>query len=142
MILLVKLDNDDLKRISLFESITGAMVKDCVVLPDGNLVFLVKEGDLGRAIGKKGMAINKARGAFKKRVDVFESSESLEGFVKNLFPGIELKTFDVKDRSGRKQVVITVDSKDRGAVIGRNGDRIKLARTLLDRHYEADLKLL
>lgn len=142
MISLVKLDNDDLKRISLFESITGAMATDCIVLPEGGIIFLVKEGDLGRAIGKKGITINRARDTFKKRVDVFEASSSLEGFVKNLFPGVELKTLDVSDRNERKQVTITVDPRDRGAVIGRNGDRIKVARTLLDRHYGADLKLL
>ena len=162
---MVTLTNDEIKCISIFESLTGATAKDCL-LEEGRVVFVVRPGDMGKAIGKGGAAIMRVRQAFRKSVEVFENAETLKGFVRNLFPGVRITKLDVKEgpgpgRSGERQVhsaegrigttgsgmsrkivQIKVDDRDRGAVIGRGGERIKLARRLLERHHGAELKLL
>jgi len=137
----VVLSNDEIKCISLFESITGAVAEDCLIEP-GRVVFIVKEGHMGRAIGKGGSVINKVREAFKKQVDVFENASTLEGFVRHLFPTVQLKELKILGRDEEKVAQISVSSKDRGAVIGRNGDKIKLARMLLERRYGVKLRLV
>ncbi|VVC71778.1 KH domain protein [uncultured archaeon] len=138
---MVTISNDELKCISLFEQMTGASPEDCVIEPE-RVVFIVKEGEMGRAIGKGGSTIKRVREAFGKHVDVFEAADSLESFVRKLYAGIELKELKVSDAEGGKAVQISVNSKDRGAAIGRNGERIKLARMLLERKYGAKLKLV
>jgi len=137
----VTLSNDEIKCIALFEQVTGAAVEDCVLEPD-RMVFIVKEGEMGRAIGKGGSTINRIREMFKKHVDVFEAAESMEGFVRHLFSGVELRELKVLGQEKEKTVQIEVSPKDRGAVIGRNGDRIKLARALMERRYSVKLKLV
>ncbi len=139
---MVTLGNDELKCITLFEQLTGAAVEDCIIEPD-RLIFVVKEGQMGRAIGKGGSTINKVRDMFKKQIDVAEDAETIEAFIRGMFPGVNLKSINVREGEGTKKLAqITVDSKDRGAAIGRGGARIKLARTLVERRFRAELKLV
>ena len=45
-------NKEEINHINLFEKITKARVKDCFL--NDIIVFIVEEGDLGKAIGKKG----------------------------------------------------------------------------------------
>lgn len=137
---MVELTNDDIKCISMFESITGAAVRDCVIA-DSAVVFLVAPGDLGRAIGKKGANITRVRQAFSRQVLVFEDLDDLEQFVRQLLAPIPITHINMHEKMETKTVYITVDEKDRGTAIGRGGERIKLYRTLLMRKFKCDLRL-
>ncbi|MCC7552593.1 NusA-like transcription termination signal-binding factor [Candidatus Micrarchaeota archaeon] len=134
----IELDTNTMRCISLFESLTNAATKDCLILDDKIVVFIVRKGELGKAIGRKGSNINRVRTAFKnKRVLVFEDSSSIEGFIKNLFPNINLLNIDVQE----KVVTVTVESKNRGSAIGRDGEKIKTNKAILKRKFNCDLKL-
>jgi transcription antitermination factor NusA-like protein len=55
----IKLDRKSMELISLFNNITGAIIKDCFVFesPENEseiIIFLVKKEDVGKAIGKAG----------------------------------------------------------------------------------------
>ena len=139
---MVTLGNDELKCIALFEQATGAAVEDCLIEPD-RIIFVIKEGQMGRAIGKGGSTIQRIRDLFKKQIDVAEDAETIEAFIRGMFPGVNLKSISIRDGEGPKKLAqITVDAKDRGATIGRGGSRIKLARTLVERRFGAELKLI
>jgi len=137
---MVKLTNDDLKCITLFEQLTGASVVDCIVEP-GSAVFLVREGEMGRAIGKAGSAIDRVRKAFNRSISVVEYSDKMERFIANLFSSVPIKDIKVREEEGTRSATIYIDQKDRGNAIGRNGEKIKLAKKLLMRHFDTDLKL-
>lgn len=138
----IELDTNTMRCISLFESLTNAATKDCLILEDKIVVFIVRKGELGKAIGRKGSNINRVRTAFKnKRVLVFEDSTTIEGFIKNLFPNINLLNIDVQEKNNGKIVVVTVESKDRGTAIGREGEKIKTNKAILKRKFNCDLKL-
>ena len=138
----IELDTNTMRCISLFESLTNAATRDCIILENKIVVFIVRKGELGKAIGRKGSNINRVRTAFKnKRVVVFEDSDSIEGFIKNLFPNINLLNIDVQERDNNKFAVVTVESKDRGPAIGRDGEKIKTNRAILKRKFNCDLKL-
>ena len=47
----VRLSAESIRYLTLFESITGASIKDCIV-QDDKIIFVVKKGDMGIAIGK------------------------------------------------------------------------------------------
>ena len=53
----IKYDLDIMRYISLFESLSGAKVKDCIV--NDVIFFIVHENEMGRAIGKQGSNIKR-----------------------------------------------------------------------------------
>ena len=138
----IQLTADELRSMSLFESLTSALAKDCLLLED-KVVFIVKKGDLGKAIGKKGANINRVRTAFKnKRVIVVEDADTIEEFIKNLLPNIEILDIKIQEHADRKVAYVTVHNSDRGAVLGREGEKIKTNRKVLIRRFGCDMKIL
>lgn len=77
------LNTRDIQLMNAFESITHARTLDCFQMDD-TIVFLVKEGHLGRAIGRGGETINRARKKFGKRLMVFEDSDNPRRFIINV----------------------------------------------------------
>ncbi|MCX8198345.1 MAG: NusA-like transcription termination signal-binding factor [Candidatus Micrarchaeota archaeon] len=138
---MVELSNDDIKCIAEFEAATGATVKDCVITPDA-VVFIVKQGELGKAIGKKGSNITRVRQIFARQVLVFEDSDDMEQFIRNLFGNIPVKNINVHEKMDSKTAFVSVDEQDRGAAIGRDGNRIKTCRAVLLRRFNCDLRLV
>ncbi len=137
---MVELSNDDIKCITTFESITGAGVHDCIITENA-VVFLIIPGDLGKAIGKKGANITRVRQAFGRQVLIFEDKEDIEQMVRELFAPIPVTHINIHEKMDNKTVYVTVDEKDRGMAIGRNGDRIKTHRQILLRKFNADLRI-
>jgi len=63
----IKYDENLIKYISVFESITNTKLKDCIA-EDDRLLFIVEEGQIGKAIGKQGSNIRRLEDLLKKRV--------------------------------------------------------------------------
>ena len=61
----IKLDSELIKLMSYFESLSGAKVKDCI--SDDRLTFIIKEGDMGKAIGRNGANIKKMESRLKPK---------------------------------------------------------------------------
>ncbi|TRO50437.1 NusA-like transcription termination signal-binding factor, partial [Candidatus Bathyarchaeota archaeon] len=80
----IKFTSREMRYIALFQSITGATVKDCIVDNDLNrIIFVVKEGNIGMAIGKKGKNIHTLEKMTGKKHEVIEHSENPAQFIKN-----------------------------------------------------------
>lgn len=138
---MVELTNDDLKALDMFESLTGAITTD-VLITESAVVFLVAKGEMGKAIGPKGSHITRVRNAFARQILVFEDNPDMEQFLRGLFAPIPITHINVHERSNDKTVYVTVDEKDRGAAIGKSGDRIKVQRALIQRKFGCDLRLV
>ncbi len=55
----IKFTCDEMRYIALFESISGASVKDCIIDEEqGRAIFIVNQGQVGVAIGKGGRNIH------------------------------------------------------------------------------------
>jgi len=137
---LVELNNDELKCLTTFEETTGAYATDCLLSENG-IIFVIKSGDLGKAIGKKGANINRARTAFGRPVFIVEEAADIEQFIRNLFGTIPIRNINIHEKNDSKTAFVTVDDSDRGVAIGKNGDRVKLNRAILLRKFGCDLKL-
>ena len=132
----VTLDTDAIKTISLFQSITGAVVKDYAETED-DMYFVVREGEYGLAVGKDGSKIKRAENIFKKSIKVFEYSDNLEQFVRNLIP--EAQQISIKNKSIR----VRIAASDRAKVIGKGGSRVKVLESFLARlHDVTDFKVV
>ena len=139
----IRLNTDEIKYMNLFESMTGAGVKDCIVEEDGSAIgFLVKKGDMGLAIGKGGVNIERVKKAINKDVWVMEFSDDLEEFMRNMFQPAKIRTIRINDEDGVKIATIEVSKKDTRRVIGQNGSKIKAAKKLAERHFNVgDIKV-
>ena len=133
---MVELNEDDLKIFSTFEKITHVMPTDYVASPS-SLVFLVTEESLGKAIGKQASNIEKLRKMFRKRVVVVADKESPEDFLKSFFGNVQILDIESRNVMGETALMMTVDEKDRGIAIGRDGERIKAAKSLLKKKFNA-----
>jgi NusA-like KH domain protein len=137
---MVELTGEDLKMFSNFERITRVMPKDYLSTPN-SLVFLVDSDSLGKAIGKNASNIEKLKRVFRKRVVIVGDSDDPEGFLRSFFGNIAIHNVEVRDVMGEKAILLTVDEKDRGIAIGRDGERIKAAKTFLKKKFNATLHL-
>ncbi len=122
-------DTEALQMLRVFEDITGAEVRDCIVdNHNGSVIFIVSPGQMGLAIGKNGMNIKMAEKLLKKHIKVFEYSENIEQFVRNLIPFI--RRVEIKD----DKIIAWVDPQKKGKVIGKEGSNIRLIRKIIERN--------
>ena len=130
----IRFGTDDIKYITLFENLTGAKVKDCVQ-EENSIGFLVPNGDMGLAIGKRGSNIERVRKALGKSVWVMEYSDNQSNFIKSLFQPIKVNRVQITETKDDKIATIDVSKLDRSKVIGHLGERIKMAKKLAKRHH-------
>jgi len=131
------LSNEDLQAISLFGQMTGAHATDFLQSED-TVFFVVDKGDVGRAIRKQGANIERLRKAFGKPVELAETADSLDAFLRGIFLPAQIKDIKLMEKNGKKTVNVTVEGKDKGLAIGRGGARIKKARLLAKRQYDVE----
>jgi NusA-like KH domain protein len=136
----MELTGDDLSMFSNFEKITHVMPSD-YLSTESSIIFLVSQESLGRAIGKKASNIEKLRQVFRKRVIVIADSNDPERFLRNFFGNIEIYDMEIRDVMGEKYIILTIDEKDRGIAIGRDGERIKAAKSFLKKKFNATVQL-
>jgi transcription termination/antitermination protein NusA len=132
----VKLTTEGIRYIALFESLTGAIARDCYVDDENDrVIFVVKNGDMGLAIGKNGNNINRVKKSIGKHIEIVEYSDEVDEFVANALQPVFVKKVQVVVKENRKLAYVEVMSKDRGIAIGKNGRNIQKAKVLAQRHY-------
>jgi N utilization substance protein A len=136
----IKLTGEEMRYIALFESVTGAVAIDCVIDDKRDrIIMIVKPGDTGLAIGKHGARIKMFRNMVKREVEIVESADDAVGLIKNSFAPARVKEVRVTERLDNKKVaVVTVDSRDRGVAIGREGRTAERTRLLAKRYFQID----
>ncbi len=132
----VKLSEESIRYLTLFESLTGASVKDCIVQED-KVIFVVKKGDMGLAIGKGGINVERAKEIIGKKIEIIEYSDKPEEFIANIFKPIKVNV-KVVERGSKKVAIVNVNPQYKGLVIGKGGKNINKAKELAKRHHDID----
>jgi transcription termination/antitermination protein NusA len=134
----IKFTSREMRYIALFQSITGATVKDCIVDSDLNrIIFVVKEGSIGMAIGKKGKNIHQLEKMTGKKHEVIEHSDNPAQFIKNALKPAKVDEVRITERmDGKTIAVISVNPKDKGVAIGKNGRNAERIRFLAKRYFQ------
>lgn len=136
----MELTGDDLSMFSNFEKITHVMPSD-YLSTETSIIFLVGGESLGKAIGKQASNIKKLAVVFRKRVIIIADSDDPEGFVRNFFGNIAIHDIEIRDVMGEKNIMLTIEEKDRGIAIGRDGERIKAAKSFLKKKFNATVHI-
>jgi len=133
----VRFDTETIRLITLFENLTNAPVKDCLVNSSADTIyFVIGEGKVGVAIGKNGNNVKNAEKVIGKNIKIFEFSDDVCSFVRNLIP----QANDVRliNECEKTLVEVRIDKNNRALVIGRDGKNIKLFKELLRRNHSID----
>jgi N utilization substance protein A len=134
----IKITEHEMKFIQLLQNMTGATVVDCIV-DDETIMFTVKKGEVGLAVGKGGEKIKRFRSMTNKAVEIYEYMNEADKFIKNALKPAKIKDIRIVDRTeGKKIAMVNVESKDKGIAIGKNGDNIKKIRFLAKRYFQLD----
>jgi N utilization substance protein A len=123
---------------SLFQSITSVTARDCVVDDKmDRVIFIVNKGQMGLAIGKGGMTIRQLQNVVAKKVELVEYSDDASDFVRNILNPQMVNDVKITQRTdGSKQVVVLVDAKRKGVVVGKEGRNAEKARLLAKRYFQ------
>jgi len=123
--------------LSMFQGMTGATARDCVVDDKQNrVIFVVAQGQMGLAIGKDGSAVKKIERVLRRPVEMVEWADDVEGLVRNTLGAKYVQEVRVGDRlDGTKGIVVVVDYRKKGAVLGIGGKNAEKVRLLVRRYF-------
>lgn len=134
----IKFTGTEMRYIALFESITSANAKDCIVdEQEGRVLYVVNEGQVGVAIGRGGRNIHTLERMTGKKHEIIEYSEDPVQFIKNALKPAAVREVRVSERpDGKKMAVVAVNPKDKGVAIGKNGKNAERLRFLAKRYFQ------
>jgi N utilization substance protein A len=130
----ISLTTDIMKYIKTATQLINVDILDCLLIED-RLVFVVRKGQLGAAIGKKAKNLERLRGLFNKTIKFVEEDPDKLQFIRNLCKPYEVKEISVSGPEDAAVVRITVPSSDKSKLIGKNGQNIDIIRKLAQRHH-------
>jgi N utilization substance protein A len=115
------------------------VARDCVVDEDNDrIIFVIKKGDMGAAIGRKGSNINRVKKSVGKQIEIVEYSDDVKEFLENVFQPAAIKNVMVVNKNNKRLAYVEVANKDKGIAIGRDGRNILKAKMLAQRHHGVD----
>ena len=126
--------NENMQYINMASKITKADILDCVI-EDDKLIFIVRQGQLGAAIGIKAKNLEKLRGVFKKTIKFVEYHPDREQFIINLCKPYKIKNVTIEGEDDSPVAKIEVEVSDKSKIIGKGGKNIEIIRQLAQRHH-------
>jgi len=121
--------------INIFEKITRAAVKDCFSV-DSTLIFVVMQGDIGKAVGKGGANIPKLIRIMKKPIKIIQFNPDPCKFTLNLlFP---VKPAEIK-QDDDKIVIKANNTAEKGKIFGREKTNLKRIQEIISKYFPVKL---
>ena len=130
----IMLSNEDMQCINMASKVTNTDILDCLSTED-KLIFIVKKGQLGAAIGVKAKNLEKLRGLFKKTIKFVEFDLDKEKFIVNLFKPYKINSVTLEGDNDSTIAKVEVNIGDKSKVIGKDGRNIEIIRNLARRHH-------
>jgi N utilization substance protein A len=119
--------------------LTKSTALDCVIDERfDRVIYVIKKGDMGLAIGKGGENIRRMQNVLGKRIEMVEYSEDFTELVVNIFKPAEIVSIEKNTESGQINVYVKKRS-DLGIAIGKGGCTIEKARILARRFFGEEI---
>ncbi len=129
-----KLVFQDIQYINIFEQITKVRSSDCFTY-GFNLVFVVPEGYLSKAIGQQGVNAKKLSSVLNKKVKIISYSGNKESFIADILSPIKFKELKLEGTT----LSIKAGPQSKALIIGKNSSRIKELKGILERYFKIDV---
>ena len=130
----IMLSNETMQYINMASNITKADILDCMITKD-KLIFIVKKGQLGAAIGIKAKNLERLRTLFKKNIKFVEFDPDKERFIINLFKPHKINNITLEGENESTVAKVEVEVSDKSKIIGKGGRNIDIIRKLARRHH-------
>jgi N utilization substance protein A len=115
--------------------LTKSTALDCVIDEKfDRIIYVIKAGDMGYAIGKKGDNIRRLQNVLGRKVEMVEAAEKLEDFLANIFKPAVILRIEI-DEETRKINTFVGSRSEVGIAIGKAGCTIEKARALVRRFF-------
>lgn len=133
----IKITENELRYMALLERMTGATVLDCILVKkEDSIIFAVKKGEVGLAVGRRGEKIKRFRKLTNKKVDIYEYIDDPIKFIRSALKPAKVKDIKLVERiDGSRIAMVRVEERDKGIAIGKNGRNIKKVRFLAKRYF-------
>lgn len=119
--------------------ITRSTALDCIIDDQfDRVIYVIKKGDMGIAIGKKGDNIKKMQRILGKRIEMVEEAATIQEFIANILKPAEISGTVIDEKTGKLNILVKRKS-DLGIAIGKGGSNVEKARILLKRFYHQDI---
>ena len=119
--------------------LTKSTAVDCVIDDRfERIIYIIKQGNMGYAIGRNGDNIKKLNRVLGKRIEMVEYNEVRETFIQNMFRPAEVSEVTIPADAGPVHVVMA-NRSNLGLAIGKGGANIEKVRLLIKRFFGRDL---
>lgn len=110
--------------------LTRSTAIDCIIDEKfRRVIYVIKQGDMGLAIGKKGENIRRLQNVLGKKVEMVEYADDLFQFITHMFKPANVIGIKESAIPGTIDIVVK-DKSDLGLAIGKGGSTIEKARIL------------
>jgi N utilization substance protein A len=127
----ITFDTEILKVMALFENITHAKLKDCFFDRE-KLVFLVDEGELGKALGKNKMNVLRLEKLLNRKVKIVEFNQNRLAFIRNYLT--PLRVVDIQEE-GDLITITGPDTKTKGLIIGIKAQNLRNLEKIVSKYF-------
>ncbi len=111
--------------------LTKATALDCIIDPKfERIIYIIRPGDMGLAIGKKGENIRRMQNVLGRRIEMVEYSENRDEFIANIFRPVGISGV-AKDPGSGLLTITLMKRSELGTAIGKKGANIEKARLLV-----------
>jgi len=118
------------------DAVAKVSARDCFVEGD-NVVFLVPENEMNRAIGKNGSTVELLTKRLGKRIELFEYSEKPEKFFEKAFFKAKLEKVEIREMKENKIAIISVDAANKKIIL-QNMRRLRRVKEIAKRNYDIE----
>jgi N utilization substance protein A len=119
--------------------LTRSTALDCVIDERfDRVIYVIRQGDMGLAIGKKGENIRRLQKVLGRRLEMVEYDEAPFTFLSNIVRPAEIARLDEDGEGGQVNLLVRRRS-DLGIAIGKGGCNVEKARILCKRFFNMDI---
>lgn len=130
----IKFDLKTLQTMALFESITKAQLKDCII-NENSITFIVGQKEIAKAIGSRGANARALENALKRKIRIVEFSPDPIIFIRNLTFPAEIAE---AEQEGKVVKLRAADTRSRGLLIGREANILRAYESVVRRHFDIE----
>lgn len=130
---MMRLGKDEIMFMNALSKISGVNARDCLI-GEKMISFVVKEADMGNAIGKKGEKVQRLKKILNRNIELVPYTTDPARFVSQSFDGISFGAIELQNNDEKKILSVKMDSENKRKLL-QNLGKMKRVKELAKRNY-------